>query len=422
MTRRAHSREATPHGPRARACAAVCVASSHCQPARGRSARRATGRSLAASFALLAAALACASSGPRVQPLRVRPEQPGDGEIVLPARSVLAFDASGSIDRKLLFPAEQAMVRTFVDAMPPGTYLSSLIVIGGGPRDGVDFERFDRFRLELAVQRTRWRGQATPLTQILDELAVRLRGVEEKTVLVLWTDGVPTRYGKYIGPEETLEATDRLLAAHPGELCIHTIQVGIDERAAALLAPMSERSGCGSFRRMDELDSPEAFAALQRAIYIGPAPPPPPPKVRPMTDLDRDGVDDRFDRCARTPHGAHVDERGCWVVEDTVFDLDSARIRADRTAPLEAVFDVLAMNERLRVRVDGHTDDVGTADYNMALSQKRADAVRDWLVDRGIAADRLLTRAFGPARPAAPNDTDEGRRQNRRVEISVLED
>jgi len=185
---------------------------------------------------------------------------------------------------------------------------------------------------------------------------------------------------------------------------------------------MAERSGCGSFRRMDELDSPAAFAALQRAIYIGPAPPPPPPKARPMTDLDGDGVDDRFDRCARTPLGARVDARGCWVIEDTVFDLGSADIRADRSEPLEAVFLVLAKNERLRVRVDGHTDDRGGADYNMALSQRRADSVRDWLVARGIAADRLVTRAFGPARPAASNDTDEGRQRNRRVEISVLDD
>jgi OOP family OmpA-OmpF porin len=368
------------------------------------------------------ALLACASGGPIVQPIRTLPEKPGPGEIVLPARSVLAFDASGSIDRKLLFPTERARVRAFVESMPPGTYLSSLIVIGGGPRDGIDFERFDRFRLELAVQRTEWRGQATPITKILDELAETLRGVDEKTVLVLWTDGVPTRYGKYIGPDEALEATDRLLAAYPGELCIHTIQVGVDERAAALLEPMAERSGCGSFHRMDELDSAERLAALQREVYIGPAPPPPPPKVRRMTDLDRDGVDDRFDRCARTPFGAHVDERGCWVVEDTVFDLDSAHIRDDRSAPLVAVREVLIRNERLRVRLDGHTDDVGSADYNMALSQRRADAVRDWLVEQGIEAGRLLTRAFGPTRPAADNDTPEGRTQNRRVEISVLDD
>jgi OOP family OmpA-OmpF porin len=141
-----------------------------------------------------------------------------------------------------------------------------------------------------------------------------------------------------------------------------------------------------------------------------------------MTDLDRDGVDDRFDRCARTPLGAHVDDRGCWVIEDTVFDFESARIREDRSAPLAAVAEVLQRNERLRIRIDGHTDDAGSADYNMALSQRRADAVRAWLEAHGIASDRLRTRAFGPTRPAAPNDTPEGRERNRRVEISVLDD
>lgn len=377
--------------------------------------------SYAAGFVVTMLALGCATHGQIVQPMRMRPVAPGPGMMVVPARSILAFDASGSIDRKLLYPTERAGVRSFIAGMPPGLYLSKLIVIGGRPGEGLEFERFDRFRLDFKTQRTDWRGQATPITQLLDELAVDLAGIEEKTVLVLWTDGVPTRYGKYIGPDEALAATDRLLAAHPGALCIHTVQVGLDERGPLLLEPMAERSGCGSFRTMESLDSPEAMATWIDEIYIGPAPPPPPPKERAMTDLDRDGVDDRFDRCARTPLGAKVDDRGCWTIDDTVFDLDSHAILAERAAPVAAVYEVLAQNERLRVRIDGHTDDVGSVDYNMALSQRRADAVRDWLVAHGIEGSRLSTRAFGPTRPASTNDTPEGREKNRRVEISVLD-
>ena len=363
----------------------------------------------------------CITQPDVMAPLRMKPVQPGPGEAVLPRRSILAFDASGSIDRKVLYPTERSRVRTFVAGMPPGTYLSKLIVIGGRPGEGRPFEQFDRFRLDFEVQRTDWRGQATPITKLIDDLTEELRGVEEKTVLVIWTDGVPTRYGKYIGPDEALEATDRLLEAHTGELCIHSIQVGIDERGPLLLRPMAERSGCGSFHTMDELDSKAAFTALQESIYIGPAPPPPPPKQRRMTDLDRDGVDDRFDRCARTPIGAAVDDRGCWVIDDTVFDRDSHVILGERAAPVAAVYEVLVQNERLRVRIDGHTDDIGTVDYNMGLSQKRADSVRDWLIEQGIEASRLKTRAFGPTRPATTNETAEGRQKNRRVEISVLD-
>ena len=140
-----------------------------------------------------------------------------------------------------------------------------------------------------------------------------------------------------------------------------------------------------------------------------------------MTDLDHDGVDDRFDRCARTPEGAVVDDRGCWVIQDTVFDVGSARIRSDRATPLESVLGVLVANDRLRIRIDGHTDDVGPAELNMQLSKRRAEAVRNWLVDQGVDEDRLRTRAFGPARPAVPNDSPENRQRNRRVEISVLD-
>jgi len=278
----------------------------------------------------------------------------------------------------------------------------------------------DNLQIRFANLDSQFDGAAG--SNLVQPRAHKLAGMRDKTVLVIWTDGVPTRYGKYIGPDEALAATGRLLEAHAGELCIHTIQVGTDARGPLLLEPMAARSGCGSFHRMDVLDSPEALAALHREIYIGPAPPPPPPKPRPMTDLDRDGVDDRFDRCARTPHGAAVDERGCWVVEDTVFDRDSDVIVGERAAPVAAVYEVLVKNERLRVRIDGHTDDVGTVEYNMDLSRRRAESVRRWLVDQGIDADRLTTRAFGPMRPAASNETAEGRQKNRRVEISVLDD
>ena len=118
---------------------------------------------------------------------------------------------------------------------------------------------------------------------------------------------------------------------------------------------------------------------------------------------------------------AAVDDRGCWVISDTVFDLNSSVILGERAAPVAAVYEVLVQNQRLRVRIDGHTDDIGTVDYNMDLSQRRADAVREWLIAHGIKADRLKTRAFGPTRPATHNETPAGREKNRRVEISVLD-
>jgi len=71
--------------------------------------------------------------------------------------------------------------------------------------------------------------------------------------------------------------------------------------------------------------------------------------------------------------------------------------------------------------VAGHTDSVGTDSYNQGLSERRANAVKDYLTAQGIKASRLTARGYGESRPVASNDTDEGRAENRRVELIVLD-
>ena len=93
----------------------------------------------------------------------------------------------------------------------------------------------------------------------------------------------------------------------------------------------------------------------------------------------------------------------------------------ERSAPiLEAVQAVLDKHDDIkRVRIEGHTDDRGDALYNLQLSQRRADAVRDYLVQRGYPADRTQARGKGEGSPIADNASPEGRANNRRVEIVI---
>jgi len=69
------------------------------------------------------------------------------------------------------------------------------------------------------------------------------------------------------------------------------------------------------------------------------------------------------------------------------------------------------------MEIDGHTDSVGTEEYNQRLGQRRADAVKNYFISKGIRASRLTARSFGETRPVASNDTEEGRQTNRRVEL-----
>jgi outer membrane protein OmpA-like peptidoglycan-associated protein len=99
------------------------------------------------------------------------------------------------------------------------------------------------------------------------------------------------------------------------------------------------------------------------------------------------------------------------------FEFNQARLTSEGRAKVDEAVRVLRDHQGLRVSVEGHTDSVGTDTYNQRLSERRAQAVADHMIDRGIAAGRLEVRGFGETRPVADNTTAAGRARNRRVEI-----
>lgn len=104
------------------------------------------------------------------------------------------------------------------------------------------------------------------------------------------------------------------------------------------------------------------------------------------------------------------------------FEFDSARLRPGAVAELNEAVAMLNLHPEItRIEVAGHTCDLGSASYNQGLSERRAQAVRDYLVDNGVDADRLVVRGYGEDNPKVPNTSDANRQQNRRVELVVLE-
>lgn len=99
------------------------------------------------------------------------------------------------------------------------------------------------------------------------------------------------------------------------------------------------------------------------------------------------------------------------------FDFNKATLRPDSDPTLEKVLALLKSRPDLKIEVQGHTDNVGSDDYNLKLSDARAASVVAWLVSKGIAADRLSSHGFGMRQPIADNGSDEGRAKNRRVEL-----
>jgi len=143
-------------------------------------------------------------------------------------------------------------------------------------------------------------------------------------------------------------------------------------------------------------------------------------------DSDGDGVYDDKDECPGTPRGVEVNEKGCPKVgvklitlEGVNFNTNSAKIKPESAPILDTAVKVLNENPSVHVRVEGHTDSRGTAEYNKALSDRRAASVVDYLVSKGISADRLAGVGYGESAPVAPNDTAENMYKNRRVDLVV---
>jgi outer membrane protein OmpA-like peptidoglycan-associated protein len=124
------------------------------------------------------------------------------------------------------------------------------------------------------------------------------------------------------------------------------------------------------------------------------------------------GLDDLYDALVNT---------GAYTTRGIFFDTDSDRIRPESTRVLTDLLDALNRADTMSVAIIGHTDDQGEADYNQQLSERRAAAVVAYLTAQGIAADRLSAQGRGEAEPASPNTTPEGRQENRRVEIRVVQ-
>ena len=192
----------------------------------------------------------------------------------------------------------------------------------------------------------------------------------------------------------------------------------------------------------------EPFAFLGLTATLGRIAPPPPP------DFDGDGVADPNDRCPNTPPGVAVDANGCPLDADgdgvpdylddcpgTIaraavdakgchfedeqaisaevvieFDFDSSELRSSEHGDVRRIAEFMREHPEADAMIEGHTDSIGTDRYNQRLSQERAQAVLDRLVDvEGIAASRITATGYGESQPIASNDTEEGRQRNRRV-------
>ena len=160
-------------------------------------------------------------------------------------------------------------------------------------------------------------------------------------------------------------------------------------------------------------------------------------------DEDDDGVFDRRDRCPDTPANTPVEHHGCPLPQypasvkpvetpvvpaevitlsdagNVLFDFDKSDLKPAAREKLDGLMDKLRNADVVSIKVIGHTDSQGTEAYNQALSERRASSVAAYLLQQGLAPSKLTSEGRGESQPLADNDTEEGRAENRRVELHI---
>jgi len=333
---------------------------------------------------------------PSQQARSVTPVQFSGNEWRVPSQAVVIADSSGTTYMAETFPYVKALAQSFVKAMPEGntrakvsgSYAATLIGFGGKDRIVSPLAPFNRSALASKADSLRILGDLhgyggeTPFRDVFAEVEEALKNTVDVAAVVIFSDGLADV------ESEAMDAAKSLIESHMGNVCFHTVHVGDDANGARFLKTVSALTSCGSAREMADVWDANKFTKFTHDVFAGSA------------------TAKKVDACA-----------GRIVLRGVEFAFDKAELTGSSSVILDVAVDQLKSCPNIPMEIDGHTDSVGAEDYNKSLGQRRAEAVRGYLVSKGLRSSRLTARSFGESRPVASNDTDEGRQTNRRVEL-----
>jgi outer membrane protein OmpA-like peptidoglycan-associated protein len=313
---------------------------------------------------------------------------PGEDEHVGLQDVAVVLDASGSMWPGTSFAYAKALTESMVKGFPDGHYGTSLLSYGGEWQfEWTDYPMapLNREALEAAAAQTRFLAGSTPLESALAYVDQEyLKDTRARAVIVI-SDGKADR--------DAVLAQCVEMAYGPVPLCIHTVQVGNDAEGGRLLADMANITPCGSYRHGDSIATDVGMDAFIREVFFQ--------DLAVLEMMDGDG--------------------NKQIIGKVFFAVDSAVIAPEYHALLDKVAGMLKSSDSLFICAAGHTDSTASDSYNMGLAQRRADAVYKALIARGADRDHVFTKAYGEEMPAATNQTRDGRQENRRVELKIID-
>jgi len=247
----------------------------------------------------------------------------------------------------------------------------------------------------------------SPIQTGIEETAKDLSATTGNIAVLILSDG-------HHLDSDGVTAMQSLKQQYGDRLCVYSVWAGNAEERSGItvLNQLSNIAGCGYGVTADRIASPGDMSNFVKSIFLkaGAA-------DCSTLDGDKDGVNDCNDLCPNTLPGVPVSIKGCWIV-DVKFDFDKYNIKPEYFANLNNAAQKMKDHPEKAIEVQGHTDNRGSFKYNQGLSERRANAVKKYLIE-GSGRTDITSRGFSFSQPVDTNETDAGRANNRRVQLEV---
>jgi OOP family OmpA-OmpF porin len=284
-------------------------------------------------------------------------------------------------------------LRTFGHTRRPIEYRSDL-VYGPSPHK--------QQALKEAIDSVRYVGGMSALDKALNNVMKDYRNASGHISIVVVTDGD-------VNHAKSIEAVSKLKKQYCRRFSLYPIV--LERKHQGFMKKLVQKAGQGFVSCVDQVYSSANMATYVNKVFLS--------RVR-QQDKDGDGITDDKDICQDTPAGARVTINGCWILGNIHFPSDASNLNNEMTPYLDEVVAILKNNPNLWMEVQGHTDSTGSADHNYTLSRNRAMAVMNYLISKGVSADRLTATGYGETKPISSNDNEKGKSLNRRVELAPI--
>lgn len=236
-------------------------------------------------------------------------------------------------------------------------------------------------------------GGTSPMHTALTEAGNDLKNFSGKTAVIIISDG---QEKEDLASPITLKAAQALKDQMGEGLCFYPVFVGDDEKGMVLMEEIAKISKCGYVTNADKLMTGSGMGQFVEDVFL----------------TKKTVVQEPAPAAVTLEVAPKV-----WIVNEAYFDFDKIVIKPAGFVYLDKVVSILKSRPELFVKIQGHTDSIGTKAYNATLSLERAEAVKNYLVDQGIDGNNLSCEGFGFSKPVESNKTAEGRALNRRVEL-----